>query len=175
VCEEFSHAFSDLCQLSKTVRYEDRLQLFAMGVYILLLARCCRGWGHRTAVPSQYAHGKDVYLLSQRLQQAGLDKAYVNSHEEFHGNPVNSSLTADSGLGGVNFPAVGMENFSQMKGLRRKGTKLDAGTFLLGVEVSLRHLEPVETEGLFGPLSNGELSWVGMILLIPSNTATHGC
>ena len=131
-----------------------------MGVYILLLARCCRGWGYSNAAPFHYARGRDTYLLSNHLRQAGLDVAYTNSHEDFSENPLNSTLTADSGLGGVNFPAVGAENSPQMKGSRRKGAKLDAGTFLLGVEVSLRHSEPVETEGLFGPLSNGKFSWV---------------
>ncbi len=42
-----------------------------------------------------------------------------------------------------------------MRGERR-GAKLDVGTFLIGVEVSLRHSEPVDTEGLFGPLTNGK-------------------
>ena len=37
----------------------------------------------------------------------------------------------------------------------RKGTRLDVGSFLIGVEISLRNCEPSITEGLFGPLTNG--------------------
>lgn len=39
---------------------------------------------------------------------------------------------------------------------RRKG-KLDVGTFLIGVDVSLRQLSAEMTQGLFAPLTNSKL------------------
>lgn len=51
--------------------------------------------------------------------------------------------------------AVGNEDSPQMRGDRR-GARLDVGTFLMGVEISLRNDNPSLTEGLFGPLTNGK-------------------
>lgn len=52
-------------------------------------------------------------------------------------------------------PVMGEGQSPKLRG-DRKGTRLDAGSFLIGVEVSLRNSEPNMTEGLFGPLTNGE-------------------
>ena len=44
----------------------------------------------------------------------------------------------------------------QLRLERRTGGQLDVGSFLIGVEVSLRQHAPALTQGLFGPLTNGE-------------------
>ena len=51
--------------------------------------------------------------------------------------------------------AVGEGHSPKLRGERR-GARLDAGSFLIGVEVSLRDCEAEMTQGLFGPLTQGE-------------------
>ena len=51
--------------------------------------------------------------------------------------------------------AMGEGHSPKLRGDRR-GMRLDSGSFLVGVEVSLRDCEPNMTEGLFGPLTQGK-------------------
>ena len=155
VCEEFNLLLSESSQVS--IKKEDRFHLFTLGVYILLLARCCRGWGRTTGHASSFYLGKDAHLLSARLRQVGYDIPQTNYRERLSDN-ADRKAGAGGGRGfgdGDTSPAVGAENYPQMRGERR-GAKLDAGTFLIGIESSLRYSEPEETAGLFGPLTNGK-------------------
>ena len=49
---------------------------------------------------------------------------------------------------------------SPSRGIRKAtiGGKLDLGSFLIGVDISLRDEDPNMTQGLFAPLSNGTQS-----------------
>ena len=48
------------------------------------------------------------------------------------------------------------ETESKEELMKRRRAKLDIGTFLIGIDVSLRQLSAEKTQGLFAPLTNSE-------------------
>ena len=134
MCVAFHLAFPEDPQPG--VREDDLLCLACLGAYVLLLGRCCRGWGEegkrrRGETPPGPGAAQDPLHHYQRLRGG------LRSHD----HP------------GVVIP----QPLSPRRPRRATMTgRLDLGSFLVGVEVSLRHTHPRLTQGLFGPLTNGQ-------------------
>ena len=95
-------------------------------MYVLLLGRCCRGWGvgETTLKTTEQDHFTQP-VVSDPLQK------YQQGDERRSPHVTRSPI-------------------------KRRGCKLDVGSFLIGVEISLRQQAPELTQGLFGPLTNSQ-------------------
>jgi hypothetical protein len=105
------------------------LSMVSLGVYSVLLGYCCRGWGMGGS--------------SRGGTMTSTDKA------PYRPPPADPLLKYDE------------ENFSKSsttlidrRGVKKRGFKLDVGSFLIGVDVSIRDISPDKTQGVFGPLTN---------------------
>ena len=108
-----------------SVGNDNLLVLLCLSVYVVLLGRCCRGWGCAKEAPS---------------------------------DPSGGTSNPSDGAGGQDRPqpvAVAGAQESSSKRPTMRG-QLDLGTFLVGVDVSLRDLFPDLTVGMFGPLTNSK-------------------
>ena len=122
---EFQQSFPEeyLTQVEK----RELLGLLCLGAYVLLLGKCCRGWGtgeRTTRGRTEENEGGGHFFSKDPL------KEYQQGAED---SPQAVRLRLD----------------------RKTGGQLDVGSFLIGVEVSLRQHAPALTQGLFGPLTNG--------------------
>ena len=150
------------------VKQEELLSLFALGTYVLLLGKCCRGWGTDDSLskPSDGAGRKE--------EGGGVE---TNLRSQLHNDSFASPVMADA----PKQPRLRMHTSDPLqkyksvaesrrqqtivvpygsppRGVRKAniGGKLDLGSFLIGVDISLREEDPNMTQGLFAPLSNGE-------------------
>lgn len=94
------------------------LGIVTLCAYIILLARCCRGW----------AGGVQV-TQAQRGDQPAQDPL-LKYHEGSKTSPPMHTRA------------------------KKRCCKLDTGSFLIGVDVSVRQLAYEVTQGLIGPLNN---------------------
>ena len=124
----FLHLFPEE-YLTKIDRKE-LLGLMCLGAYVLLLGKCCRGWG----------------IGDKCTVSKGLDET-----PDIPG-PIPDPLLKYQQIGARHSPVISHEEGSRKRG----GRRLDVGSFLIGVEVSIRQMAPELTQGLFGPLSNGK-------------------
>eukprot|EP00731_Ephydatia_muelleri_P023922 Em0016g193a len=117
---------------------DNLLNLLCLAVYVVLLGRCCRGWGCS--------------------QDTGLEGA--SKHRDGASNPLGETSEplslSNPAEGAVGQASAGVGNNGVQPGGKRTAMRgqLDLGTFLVGVDVSLRDLFPDLTVGLFGPLTN---------------------
>ena len=143
ICEQFKLLLPEHCQSS--ILPEDQFKLFTLGTYILLLAKCCRGWGTERRTWER--------PIGSSVHRKGQGSA---AHYQVFPDPLQKYKTPGRGRGVSIQPiAVGEGHSPKLRGDRR-GMRLDSGSFLVGVEVSLRDCEPDMTEGLFGPLTQGK-------------------
>ena len=122
-------------EYSAKVPRKELLGLMSLGAYVLLLGVCSRGWG----------------LLN--------DSAKTLSSED--GLRTLPSIPAPDPLLKYKQGAERLSQVLDPKGgrTRRRSEsrkRIDQGSFLVGVDVSVRQLAPELTQGLFGPLSNGK-------------------
>ena len=123
------------------IKKEEVLSLMCLGAFVLLLGKCCRGWGAdergRGEGTSESVHNIIPPIMNPK-QRFTADPLQEYKTETCRRNPRTIVVPSSS--------------------LRRasRGGRLDLGSFLIGVEVSLRDCIPRETVGLFGPLTNGE-------------------
>ena len=103
--------------------------MISLCLYSVLLGRCCRGWGGGEAE-------------GNILRRSG--------HEPTPEDPL-SKYNQETGQSGS---VVRMKERLE----KRRGFKLDVGSFLIGVNVSLRQIASEKTQGLFGPLTNSKQS-----------------
>lgn len=139
VCSEFQEAFPK--EQLALVGERELLCLFCLGAYVLLLARCCRGWGARDDRPGR----EKLSPVEDRASKRRTSYFREDPLKQYKSNP-GLVLRCD--------PAVS-ESFPRRFKRTAAGGKLDLGSFLIGVEISLRHSHPLKTMGLFGPLTNG--------------------
>ena len=118
---------------------------------MVLLGRCCRGWGCS--------------------QDTGLEGA--SKHRDGASNPLGETSEplslSNPAEGAVGQASAGVGNNGVQPGGKRTAMRgqLDLGTFLVGVDVSLRDLFPDLTVGLFGPLTNSKDDpKIGLFLLL---------
>ena len=181
MCAAFRLAFPEEHQVS--VRDEDLLSLACLGSFVLLLGRCCRGWGEEERGGRGRGRGEgDVsFLQTSRavydpLQQYKLNRGprshdppprshdapprshdpFPRSHDPFprSHDPFPRSHDPPPRSHDLPPPIVIPQETRQPRRAAMT-SRLDLGTFLVGVEVSLRHSHPRHTQGLFGPLTNG--------------------
>ena len=120
------------------VRREDLLNLACLGSYVLLLGRCCRGWGEE-----------------ERKEREG-EKTSPHPPLLATRDPLQRYKTG-GGPPAVRVPAPEPSTSPHQSSRRaRMGGRLDLGSFLVGLEVSLRQTNPRHTQGLFGPLTYGQ-------------------
>ncbi len=136
-----------------SIDQEEIVNLMCLGAYVLMLGRCCRGWGTKE---SGRGAGEDGAGESK-----GTWENSDSSRPELVRRQVKDPLQQYSTVMAQRQPHAHVAVASNSPGRRvtRKammGERLDLGSFLLGVEVSLRHSNPTMTRGLFGPLTNGK-------------------
>lgn len=121
-------AFQQAFPEEQLAKMDQRELLAAMcfSSYVLLLGLCCKGWGTRVGQIARTERPPVSQVMPDPLQR------YQEQEEVGKAQPV---LQASS---------------------RKAGRQLDVGSFLVGVELSLRQLAPELTQGLLGPLTNGE-------------------
>lgn len=165
MCECFQRLLPESCQSS--IQSHDQFRLFALGTYLLLLGKCCRGWGMERQVgmardrPTGTARERIVGSSTRRRIAESASRTIADSaprydySKQVFADPLHQQFGLSGGTTRVQPIAVGEGHSPKMRGDRR-GARLDVGSFLIGVEVSLRDSEPSITEGVFGPLTNGK-------------------
>ena len=117
------------------VKEEDMLCLVSMAAYVLLLGRCCRGWG-----------GEEQRGKEEKIEQRQMPRN-ISSHDPLQNQTQYSPR--------IVIPVMSAEPHRTRRSTITDG-RLDLGSFLLGIEVSLRHTHSETTQGLFGPLTNSK-------------------
>lgn len=141
VCVRLRESLSEQLE-GHGVREEDWLSLVCLACYVLLLGRCCRGWGEEERRKRE-AEGATPPPQPPRAVRDPLQQYKRN------GGPLQQAVV---------IPAPDASS-PQRSRRARMGGRLDLGSFLVGVEVSLRQTNSRHTRGLFGPLSYGELTF----------------
>lgn len=126
--------------------------------YVLMLGRCCRGWGVEKSVTKR-STGSSKVTLSTVIADSARPTQKCPAPD-----PLRSYKTTTDEVRTVrprNAVTIPHSQPTQGGGVRvtrqeKMRPGLDLGSFLIGVEVSLRDSEPDMTQGLFGPLSNGK-------------------
>ena len=117
------------------------VQIFCLSAFTLMLGRCCRGWG------------KDEKVANQLRGQAdGCSGCFQNQE----GSSTRVPAVTHNVRGVTQQSAEGRAQHRPKTAHRSMaGGKLDLGSFLIGVEVSGRDLDPERMAGVFGPFTNG--------------------
>lgn len=123
------------------IKKEEVLSLMCLGAFVLLLGKCCRGWGADERGRGEGASGSVHNIIPP----------IMNPKQRFTADPLQEYKTESCRRN----PRTIVVPSSSLRRASRGG-RLDLGSFLIGVEVSLRDCIPRETVGLFGPLTNGE-------------------
>ena len=110
------------------------MQVFSLSIYVLMLGKCCRNWSSEEKLANQLRGEADG--CSSFFQ--GSDASVRKLKPE---------------------PTIECQKSYTVKDMKQSifGGKLDLGTFLVGVEISLRDLDSESKGGVFGPLTNGTL------------------
>lgn len=145
VCAAVRMAFPD--DHYTRVREEELLCLVSLGTYVLLLGKCCRGWGEEEVGGRGRGDGKP-------LTDCNSDSPVVMAASRMVRDPLHQYKLNGAPRQAVVVPAAQESSPRRARRARMAG-RLDLGSFLVGIEVSLRHSHPRVSQGLFGPLSNG--------------------
>ena len=123
-------------EYSAKIEQKELLSLMCLGVYVLTLGVCSKGWGlgDVTARHNYHGTGEDTATNVQIPAPDPLLK--------YNKGDIRLSQVLNDGS----------------SGRRRSDSRrhMDIGSFLIGVDVSIRQLAPELTQGLFGPISNSE-------------------
>ena len=140
VCATFRRSLPE--EHLTSIKEEEVLSLMCLGAFMLLLGKCCRGWGADERGRGEGTSGSIHNIIPP-----------IMTHKQhFTSDPLQEYKTETCR------PRTPRTIVVPSSSLRRasRGGRLDLGSFLIGVEVSLRDCIPRETVGLFGPLTNGE-------------------
>ena len=159
VCRVFCQSFPE--EHLSQVKQEELLGLFALGTYVLLLGKCCRGWGAEDSLAKATSDGnREGNTLQSEDFAAPVIADPPKPLRQVHApDPLQKyKRVAES----RRQQAMVVPQGSPPRGVRKAtiGRKLDLGSFLIGVDTSLRDENPNMTQGLFAPLSNGMQSWI---------------
>ena len=152
VCDQFKQSLPE--QYLHLLKEEETLSLLCLGAFALMLGKCCRGWGLEQGGGASETPLTDdskadfTTVISETVKQR---------QQHFPRDPLQRYKMAGSSR--AHQPVV-VHTQSSPGEIRhdKRGSitgRLDLGSFLIGVDVSLRHSESQQTQGLFGPLSNG--------------------
>lgn len=119
---------------------DNLLLLLCLSVYTVLLGRCCRGWGCGQDAAPQPQEGASNPL----------------------GRPPNPTGGPLGGQDNLEHTTTASSDGGQVQDGKRPAMRgqLDLGTFLIGVDVSLRDLFPDLMVGVLGPLTNSKAATV---------------
>ena len=155
----FSQSFPEE-QLGR-IKQEELLSLFSLGTYVLLLGKCCRGWGaDDTSDGGKRTRGNvgsKTELHDESFRAPVIAEPPSTPQRQVHApDPLQKYKSVGESR---RQRTIVVPHGSPARGVRKAtiGGKLDLGSFLIGVDVSLREEEPSMTQGLFAPLSNGTL------------------
>lgn len=140
------------------VKEEEVLSLMCLGAFVLMLGKCCRGWGSDERREKGRSDGASESVLHENSSKVGLTPATpldTKPKKRFISDPLQQYKMDPR------YPRTIVVPSSPLRRANRAavGGRLDLGSFLIGVEVSLRDHIPLETEGLFGPLTNSKWKW----------------
>ena len=127
---------------------EDLRRLLCLGAYVLMLGRCCRGWGQQRDEGRREEGRREEGRGRLQSDSRGCPVVPRPPKPSYHSDPLQRY-----GAGPRQLPLSPLKRARQAA---MGGGRLDVGTFLVGVEVSGRESTPRATEGLLGPLTNGE-------------------
>ena len=141
-----------------------------------MLGKCCRGWGADSSRSGgggggggggwgEMVRGRGdgasgtLLLHNDSLRPHGMVPVIAEKSSKPQKTFVSDPLQKYKSLSSHGQRPTVLANTSpNQRGRRASITgRLDLGSFLLGIDVSLRELEPVMTQGLFGPLTNSEI------------------
>ena len=155
VCETFKQSLPE--DYLSYLKEDELFSLMCLGAYVLMLGKCCRGWGADEGMVRGRGDGASGNLIEDsRADFTTVVSETTNPRPHFPPDPLQRYKV--SGISRVPKPVVLTQSSpSAVRNVRRATItgKLDLGSFLIGMEVSLRHSEPQKTQGLFGPLTNG--------------------
>ena len=137
------------------IKQEELLSLFCFGTYVLLLGKCCRGWGAEDNSIKDRGGKAGGRLLHNESFKAPVIAEPPKQQRQMHApDPLQKYKTTGESR---RQQTIVVPHGSPPRGTRKAtiGGKLDLGSFLIGVDISLREEEPNMTQGLFAPLSNG--------------------
>lgn len=122
-------------EYSSKIDRKELLSMMCFGAYVLMLGVCSKGWG-LSELLSRHVVTEDEDPNSDSIPAPDPLLKYSKDEER-----LNRIMTGGRG----------------QTARRRSDTrkKMDVGSFLIGVNVSVRQLAPELTAGLFGPLTNG--------------------
>lgn len=116
-------------------------KIFCLSAFTVMLGRCCRGWGKDEKVANQLRGQADGCSGCFQPQEGTSTKVPAVTH-------LVQSTTQQSVEGRIQCrPKTAFRSMT--------GGKLDLGSFLIGVELSGRDLDPERMAGVFGPFTNG--------------------
>lgn len=118
----------------KQLPADDLLYLFTLGVFVVVMGHCCRGWDGNRKQQQQNSLLSATHLAVDR----GGTGSWVNS--------ANFSSTR-----ALDRPGTVRVHSNNQRGNAPPG----AGYFIVGVQLSLRDLSPSQLLPVFGPLTNG--------------------
>ena len=128
-------------EYSAKIDRKELLSTMCLGVYVLMLGVCSKGWGLGDLTSRYSGHGG--------MEEDGTDTSQMVPAPDpllkYNQGDIRLSQVLGGGGGG------GGRSARRRSDSRKK---MDAGSFLVGVNVSARQLAPELTQGLFGPLSN---------------------
>lgn len=129
-----------------------------LGAYALMLGKCCRGWGTNEKMVRECGdRARGNLIQDSRIDFPTIASEKNKPQPQFPRDPLQKYKMPS--LPRVPHPVVLTESRSPdaVFNLKRASIteKLDLGSFLIGMEISLRHIEPQKTQGVFGPLTNG--------------------
>lgn len=154
VCAAVRMAFPEEHQTS--VKEEELLCLVSLGTYVLLLAKCCRGWGEEKGGGRE--RGRDDVINEKPLTNSNSESPLEMVRPRMVRDPLHqykrNGAPRQHISTAVVLPVPPETSPCRSRRARMVG-RLDLGSFLIGIEVSLRHSHPRPSQGLFGPLSNG--------------------
>ena len=135
------------------INTQEILSLMCLGAYVLMLGKCCRGWGAEDRMVRERGDGasgsqlnEDSFRIFPFIPQAPREQ------RRFAKDPLQRYKTD------LRQPRTIVVPSSPLRRANRAvmGGHLDLGSFLLGVDVSLRDCDPKMAQGLFGPLTNSK-------------------
>ena len=117
------------------------MKVFCLSAFTIVLGRCCRGWGKNEKVADRLRGQADGCSGCFQAQDVSSTKVLAAAHNVW----------------GTAQQSVERRIQHRPKTAHRSiaGGKLDLGSFLIGVEVSGRDLDPERMAGVFGPFTNG--------------------
>lgn len=127
--------------------------------YVLMLGRCCRGWGVEKGVTKRNANPPHMEESSKVTTSTVIAEPQKLSPKHPVSDPLRKYKMREDEVHTRPRHTITMPSCEPVQGGTRQEKMrpgLDLGSFLIGVEMSLRDSEPDMTQGLFGPLSNGK-------------------